>query len=218
MFTGLDGDMKYSRQMDKSSAQIESLLVNLGTSSNQAVLDSLATLTTSWNDYKNILQTNRDDMVTRGYADVRLMDELGKLNISLVNVLDNLYTGISENSSENANQWVEVSRKQGVLIQLITAQYAARSNSNLGQVFTGSVTDKSIDELAADFSRQLGELQKSPANSSVIKKELRSIKSKWSFISKSLNNYNENSVPFLVTKYGERIVSSLDKVAALYAQ
>lgn len=40
---------------------------------------------------------------------------------------------------------------------------------------------------------------------------------KWHYIEKSLRNYNQNSVPFLVNKNADRIIDGLEKVAALYA-
>ena len=40
---------------------------------------------------------------------------------------------------------------------------------------------------------------------------------KWRYIEKSLQNYNQNSVPFLINKYSDRIIEDLEKVSGLYA-
>ena len=40
---------------------------------------------------------------------------------------------------------------------------------------------------------------------------------KWRYIEKSLINYNENSVPFLVNKYAETIIQGCEEIAGQYA-
>ena len=60
-------------------------------------------------------------------------------------------------------------------------------------------------------------LQQAPQNDEEIARALRSVAIKWHYIEKSLRNYNQNSVPFLVNKNADRIIDGLEKVAALYA-
>ena len=45
---------------------------------------------------------------------------------------------------------------------------------------------------------------------------LDSIGSKWGFMERSIRNYNENSVPFLVVSYNDRIVGHLQELDDLY--
>ncbi len=60
-------------------------------------------------------------------------------------------------------------------------------------------------------------LQQAPQNDEEIARALRSVAIKWHYIEKSLRNYSQNSVPFLVNKNADRIIDGLEKVAALYA-
>jgi hypothetical protein len=46
---------------------------------------------------------------------------------------------------------------------------------------------------------------------------LNGVNSKWRYIEKSLMNYNENSVPFLVNKYSDSIIEGLESVSAQYS-
>ena len=45
---------------------------------------------------------------------------------------------------------------------------------------------------------------------------VRSIRSKWGFLRRSIENYNENSVPFLVLNYNDSIISSLTGLGEHY--
>jgi hypothetical protein len=218
MFSSSKGNDKYHKRITNSLKEISAEFSTLKLSNDTNVNNSYETLALSWNDYKKNLEININDIITRGYPDIRLLDELGKLNMSFNSLLDILYSSIIQNSGTTQNQWVELGRSQNVLIHLITAQYTARSGSNLGQVFTGTVSEQTIDELATQFTAQLKELQNAKNNTPAINKELRSINSKWTFIAKSIKNYNENTVPFIVTKYGERISSSLNNIISLHIE
>jgi hypothetical protein len=55
--------------------------------------------------------------------------------------------------------------------------------------------------------------QVDPNNSKNI---LRAIDSKWNFMERSIKNYNENTVPFLVTSYSERIIMNLEEIVAMH--
>lgn len=41
---------------------------------------------------------------------------------------------------------------------------------------------------------------------------------KWEFIAKSIANYNENAVPFIVSSYGDRITHDLESINEHYTQ
>ena len=59
--------------------------------------------------------------------------------------------------------------------------------------------------------------EQQPKNTPQIKQALTSIGTKWRYIEKSLQNYNENSVPFLINKYSDSIIDGLEGVSAQYA-
>ena len=54
-------------------------------------------------------------------------------------------------------------------------------------------------------------------NTPQITAALSAIETKWRYIEKSLRNYNENTVPFLVSKYSDSIIEGLEGVSAQYA-
>ena len=110
----------------------------------------------------------------------------------------------------------EQSREQSLLMQDIALDYASR-NASVGASFFGGGEERPLDDLASRFSVNLLKLQQAPQNDEEIARALRSVAIKWHYIEKSLRNYNQNSVPFLVNKNADRIIDGLEKVAALYA-
>jgi intein-encoded DNA endonuclease-like protein len=101
-----------------------------------------------------------------------------------------------------------------LLMEEITSQYAARGTSISGVVFVG-VQKQTLSEMADKFQSDylaLAEMAKDK-RSQVI---LDSIGSKWAFMERSIRNYNENSVPFLVVSYNDRIVGHLQELDDLY--
>jgi hypothetical protein len=75
--------------------------------------------------------------------------------------------------------------------------------------------ERSLDQMAEAFRNDLVRL-KEQVNPVSNKKILRSIDSKWNFMERSIKNYNENTVPFLVTSYSERIIVNLEEIITLH--
>lgn len=219
MFSGLEGDSKYSRQMENGIKGFESNLADI-TRNNamDASLPSTAAVIQSWQDFKKLLDTNRADFMVRGYADTRLVDELSKNAISLSKALEKAYENEKTSKKFNVSEWTENCREMAIIIQTITAEYSARSTSNLGQVFMGNISEGGMDKQAERFNVLLAKVQKAPAGDANISKLLDQVLVKWEFISRSIKNYNENAVPFIVNTYGERIATNLETIGDFYNQ
>jgi hypothetical protein len=74
-----------------------------------------------------------------------------------------------------------------------------------------------MEELVSEFASKLASMEKAPQNTPQITQTLNGVNSKWRYIEKSLMNYNENSVPFLVNKYSDSIIEGLESVSAQYS-
>ena len=75
--------------------------------------------------------------------------------------------------------------------------------------------ERSLEQMADAFRTDLVSL-KAQVNPSSSKRILRAIDSKWNFMERSIKNYNENTVPFLVTSYSERIIVNLEELVAMH--
>jgi hypothetical protein len=215
MYSGLDADSKYGKKIIKNLAAFENTLEKTRSlPAADGIIDSLNEANRIWNEFNKLIRINYNDMETQGFPNVRLVDEMGKVNATLLKSLSKTYQDAQISTGNIPPAVVETARTLAVTMEEITSQYAARGTSNLGQVFIGSY-ERSLDQMAEAFRNDLVKLKKqvNPGNS---KKILRSIDSKWNFMERSIKNYNENTVPFLVTSYSERIIVNLEEIVSLH--
>jgi hypothetical protein len=213
MFSGLEGDSRYSREMDADIKRFESLIGELTAPGNPiAKLESLGKALNQWQEYKKLIETNRIDFITQGYANARLVGELGPKVMALNEGLQEVYDGLVEENKFKLSKQTQDTRKMGLIIQTITAEYAARSTSSLGQVMVININEGGMDGQAKIFDKLLTKLQATAKTDKRIFKLTDQIGVKWSFINKSVANYNKNAVPFIVNTYGDRITQNLQSV------
>ncbi len=72
------------------------------------------------------------------------------------------------------------------------------------------INEGGMDQQVEVFSELLKKLKKAPQDDPQIYK--------WIFIAKSVANYNENAVPFIVNSYGNRISKNLQSIGKHYAK
>ena len=139
---------------------------------------------------------------------------MGKVNGQLLKTLSQAYNDAKVSTGITPPEVVETARTLSMTMEEITSQYAARGTSNLGQVFIGSY-ERTLEQMAEAFRNDLVSL-KTQANKDNSKRLLRAIDSKWNFMERSIKNYNENTVPFLVTSYSERIIVNLEELVVMH--
>jgi len=219
MFSGLEGDTRYSREIDAEIKQFENLLSKVTDGdSPSSKLEQTAALLSSWQEYKKLLDVNRTDFLSQGYANARLVDELTKGSETVNNNLAQLYSAVKTDSGHPVSKNTELTRQMGVIIQALTAEYAARSTSSLGQVMVIDINEGGMDKQADKFRSLLDQLKSSASKDKSIYRDLDQVGVKWEFIAKSISNYNENAVPFVITTYGDRIAKDLVSIGDFYAK
>lgn len=211
MFTGLDADSKYDRRIQSSVKEFAALLERANQSAQAATIsDTLNSVKKEWEHLNRLLQQNRQEMISKGVPNVRLVYDMGMDNLKIVQSLSTAYQKILERPDNKFNTDIESIHSLALIMAEITSQYAARGTTNLGPVFVGN-SSKTLEQMAASFRSELeklkGNLKDTKADSIV-----GSIYSKWKFMEKSVNNYNENTVPFLVVSYNDRILAHLKEL------
>lgn len=215
MYSGLDADAKYGRKIIEN---LDAFTVTLNETrklpATDGIKDSIVIIEKHWEEFDKLIRINYNDMETQGFPNIRLVDEMGKTNAVLLKVLSKAYDDAQTTSGFKPSKVVETARSLAINMEEITAQYSARGTSNLGQVFMGSY-ERTLEQMAESFRNNLV-LLKEQADKKKSANILRSIDSKWNFIERSIKNYNENTVPFLVTSYSERIIENLDELITLH--
>ena len=164
-----------------------------------------------------INETNRSDFLSVGYANARLTSDLSVKATEVKDSLQNLYDQTIKDTQFRISAQTAKTRKMGLIIKSIVSEYIARSTSN--SVTTSySFNEGGMKNQAKIFNQLLNELKKESVSDKRIYKMTDQIDVKWSFISKSVTNYNENSVPFIVSTNGDRITKSLKTIGEHYSQ
>jgi hypothetical protein len=216
MYNGLEADMKYAARIDRDMATAFNALTRI-TESNHSDEEQafVRSLLSGWNTFSTLMGESRNDIVTKGYPNIRLVDDMGTACLSITQDATRLYGIAARASNPTLDDVVRMSDNLSFQMAEITAQYTGRGTSNVGQVFVG-YNKSTPKEMAEKFDRQLNELDQ------VVRPEdtlnINGIRNKWAFLSRSISNYNENSVPFLVVTYNDRIIEKLSQLAEQYRE
>ena len=218
MYNGMEGDQRYARMIDTSLQNGQALLGGLTQMPGDGSKALLAQLDQHWSSYQSELKVLANTLKTQGFTELQPVADLATHNQQLLALSAELYNKIQQESGSNVGALTQTSREQSLLMQSIAVDYASRSASVGGSfIGSGGENDKSIDVLANDFEQTLNKLEQAPQNTAEARQSLGAIKTKWRYIEKSLKNYNEKSVPFLVNKYSDRIIEGLESLSGLYA-
>ncbi|XLY89735.1 hypothetical protein ACK8QS_07870 [Ectopseudomonas mendocina] len=216
MYNGMEGDQRYARMIGESLQEGQAHLDGLGEMPGDASKALHTQLQKDWQSYRSGLQALMEAMRRQGYTDLQPVADLADNNQRLMAISQELYQKIQQESGFSVPPLTQKSREQSLLMQNIALDYASRSAS-VGTSFFGGGEERAIDELVGEFASQLDNLSAAQQNTPQITAALGSIETKWRYIEKSLRNYNENTVPFLISKYSDSIIEGLEGVAAQYA-
>ncbi|MBS7691693.1 hypothetical protein I0E98_19840 [Pseudomonas lalucatii] len=216
MYNAMEGDQRYARLIDQSQTQASQHLQALAEMPGEGSRVLLAQLDEQWRDYRSALDRLIKALKQQGYTDLQPVADLGASNQQLLALSNALYSKIEQESQFKVAPLTQQSRDQSLLMQAIAVDYAAR-NASVGATFMGGGEVRPIEEMVDQFAAGLANLQQATRNDAQLKQTLSTVGTKWRYIEKSLMNYNENSVPFLVNKYSDSIIEGLERVSAQYA-
>ena len=214
MYVGQEGDQRYASLIESSAQTAEARLQRLDGVNGSESRRLLGQLREQWRDYAQDLDKLTGAVRNKGYSDLQPVADLARRNQQLMDLGGQLYRSLQRKNAATVPTLTEQSREQSLLMQDIaltmpraTHRWAPASSAAASVHWT---------TWPAAFGQPV-EAQQAPQNDEEIARALRSVAIKWHYIEKSLRNYNQNSVPFLVNKNADRIIDGLEKVAALYA-
>lgn len=215
MYNGMEGDQRYARMINEALAEASQHLAAITDLPGEASKALRSQLDQQWKGYQIDLNNLTAALKSQGYTDLQPVADLAARNQQLLALSQELYNKIQQEGGYSVPAMTQQSREQSLLMQTIAVDYASRSAS-VGATFMGGGEVRPIEELVNEFASRLTGLEKAPQNTPQIKQTLHGVSTKWRYIEKSLLNYNENSVPFLINKYSDSIIEGLEEVSALY--
>lgn len=214
MFSGLDADSKYEQRIQSSIDRFDKVLADAQMlAKNNDMSTNISRISGDWKHFKELMATNRTDLINKGFPEVRLVIEMAETNDALVVLLSEAYVELQEKSGIVPNKNIQQARSLALLMEEITSEYSIRATTNMGHVYAG-IGDSAIVEMADSFQKQLENLT-AQAGSAKTEALLSNIQSKWKFIERRIRNFNENTVVFLVVSYNDRIVEHLQELEEL---
>jgi hypothetical protein len=218
MINAMEGDLRYARQIKEALNSGDTLLQQIKNMPGEGSKALLAQLQQQWSDYESELDALTETYKSQGYTDLQPVADLATRSQQLQTLSAELYAKIQQESGRNVPALTQLSREQSSLMQQISTDYSSRSAAVGGTFIGGSdKSSKSIDELSNEFANRLNKLEQAPQNTVETRQAVAAINTKWRYIEKSLKNYNEKTVPFLVHKYANSISDGLEAVSAQYA-
>lgn len=216
MFNNMEGDQRYSRMISESLSEADTALATLHELSGDSSKAMSQQLSALWSDYQKDLNQLVSTLKNQGFTDLQPVADLAESNQKIMALSEQLYAQIQQESAYSVPTRIQQSRNQSLLMQAIAVDYASRSAS-VGATFMGGGDSRSMEDLVSEFASTLTQLSKAPENTAQNNETLSNVGTKWHYIEKSLKNYNENSVPFLVSKYSDSIIEELEQLSSQYA-
>lgn len=215
LYSAEQGDPKSAERMKEASDQADSLAGELKTGlENASLADSGKAVDTEWKAFQKLLNQNRSAIKSNGFAENQLVTDMLSHLRGMESAISESKTAYLETPGANQSSRVEEIRKQSLLMQVIATRYAERSSNMWGSNSSGD-EEATLDQMASEFSQSLRQLTSDYSSSEQASTSLKQVNTRWKFIEKSLMNYTENSIPFLVTRYSRKIVESLEDVASV---
>lgn len=148
-----------------------------------------------------------DELLEQGYVDLHTVNDLSASQHAL-------REGYQRLEEQLASKGVKGNplQDQAILMQRIAAEYVRESASlDGGSAIYDNAQDleKPVDQLAQEFRQQLASLDQQYADQAQVSQKLKKVGITFAYIEKSLQNYKERSVPYVVSRYSDKIVVSL---------
>ena len=211
--TAMQGDPVYLEQMEEVIADTEEVLAaieeSVETEEEQAFVEAVIE---GWEEYRDLAGQNT--FAELGYTDHYTITDLENAALSLSEVINQQRKETSGKGEDLADL--------AVRLQRITSEYmftASAPDGGSGAIGTGAEEGRlEFVEAVPDFDTRLKAAQQAWAGNPDISRELRSVASKWAFIRESLVKFYENSVPYVVHRYANQMVESLNMAAEMARQ
>ena len=201
-----EGDTSIQSELEENISSLNESAENLGSQEAPESADNIQEVLAITKDYAHFATKN--EIASEGFTSQYAVNDLHESRHNLLAALDQVITQQSEQvGNSEKNDFL----KAAALLQMMTSQYVRRANSNGGAgLYVANEENLDTPDILADrFSELFNKLQAEHKSDNNLKADLKSISRKWLFVEPSFKNYNQDTVPYLLTKYCNTIVSKL---------
>lgn len=216
MLLGEERSPTYSERLDDTISKLDAARTAAASSLASAGIDSaeIDAVASAVTGFRRAALANRDSTLLMGMPEGAVLDEMMLKRKEARKALNPVYEDLEKRAGLTGSPLSEA-RALALLLQQMSALYVETAASAGGISYrTLDSSEDTIDALARQFDKQLTALLQKARGEEAIKR-VRGIEAKWRFIEKSMLNYREKTVPFLVDRYTQVIVVELMAVADL---
>ncbi|MCC1498023.1 hypothetical protein [Alcanivorax sp. 1008] len=208
-YTVMQGDATYMERLEEVIADTDDVVSDLNESAQEGDDQAFMELVNeSWERYRGFAEGNT--FAEMGYTDHYTILDLENEALALHRLIDQRRQDVSGKAEDLTDLAIRLQRLASEYMYTAAAPDAGAAGG------TGAESGRiEFVDAVPDFDARLSAIQKVWAGNPDISRELRSVASKWAFIRESLVKFYENSVPFVVQRYSEQMVESINTAAEM---
>lgn len=212
MLLGEEQSPAYKARLDETLKKLDAAQKASAASLAEAGIDAekAAAIAENVGAFTRLARVNRDTTMKAGAPEPAVVDEMMQRRKAARDALDPMYRDLEKRAGLIDSPLSEA-RALALLLQQMSASYVENASAAYS-VQRQTSTEASIDQMAKDFGKRLSQLAARAKGEEAVKR-VHTIQSKWKFIERSMLNYQEKTVPFLVDRYTQAIVVELMALA-----
>lgn len=205
MYTVMAGDREYRVGLNDAIADagrsFRELSGSADTDTEQALISSLRPL---WEELETAARDNR--IAEQGFTDTYAIQDVNQFATEAALLLEQ-YDAAEAGSGDDLSA-------MAVYMQRMTSEYLALAADPAGGMAAGTGASRiEFRVTVPEFDRMINEAIGRYQGDDATARALDQVQAKWRFIRESLVKFYENAVPFLVHRYTQEMVDSLNSAA-----
>ncbi|WP_237738854.1 hypothetical protein [Alcanivorax hongdengensis] len=207
MYTVMAGNQTYEVDLNGAISAADSALSDLAQNASGETENQLVTaLQRQWKALRKAAQGNT--IASQGYTDAYTIQDVNDIPVEMsekMEAFDQASTGKYDDVRELA-----------VSIEHMTSEYLNIAADPAGGMAAGSDEGRlSFKEAVPEFEKKLAAAKKAHAGDDAMTRALNQVSVKWQFIRQSMIKFYENAVPFLIYRYTNQMVGTLEQAIQL---
>ena len=217
-YQGSEGDSKLLVKLNEALGDLKSRFqVAYQDLHDMGMTKELDQLRGHWKEAARDLNSAITAIAGSGFAEGQIINGYLLNSYYSGNDLKSAYNAVVSTTGLKVPPVLQSLRDEAVLFREMSALYMEQSTAQYGYTYRSEAGDSdTLDKMAQRFARNLDQIEKQMAGNPDGIKKLNNIRNKWQFLEKSFMNYTENSVPYLVVKFGGEIIEDLEALSAAF--
>ncbi|MDX1803563.1 MAG: hypothetical protein R3292_05740 [Alcanivorax sp.] len=209
MYTIMTGNKNYQGDLSKSISGAKQALDDMADSAaSDKEKKLISTIKPKWATLRKAAEANT--VVSKGYTDAYIIQDVNEMPAEVSDAIKD--AGIGE-----AGKYDDI-RQLATYLQHMTSEYLNVAADPAGGMAAGTNEGRmAFKDAVPEFEKRLAAAQKAYAKDDAMVRSLNQVAVKWRFIRQSMVKFYENAVPFLIYRYTNQMVDTMEQAIQLTA-